>query len=69
LILRKYNLESRREVKSVKIEKADSDLKDIFNTDADFLSRDYNIIHNNEILIWIKETFPMDSFLENYHGL
>lgn len=68
-ILRKHNLESRREVKSVKIEQATTDLKDIFNTSADFLSRDYNIVHNNEILIWIKETFPMDSFLENYHGL
>ncbi|MGL4669075.1 MAG: chorismate pyruvate-lyase family protein [Methanobacteriaceae archaeon] len=65
-ILRKYHLESRREVKSVKIENGDNDLKDIFNTNADFLTRDYNIIHNNEILIWIKETFPMDSFLEDY---
>ncbi len=31
-----------------------------------FLSRDYHIIHNDEILIWIEEKFPIDSFLKNY---
>lgn len=65
-ILRKYNIESRREIQSVKIKKSNNDLKKIFKTEADFLSRTYNIIHNNEILISIEETFPLDSFTENY---
>ena len=64
-ILRKYNIESRREIKSVKIKEPSNDLKNIFKTDVNFLSRDYNIIYNNEILIWIEETFPIDSFLDN----
>lgn len=65
-ILRKYNIESRREIQSVKIIKSNKELKKIFKTELDFLSRTYNIIHNNEILISIEETFPLDSFVENY---
>ena len=61
-ILRKYNIESRREVNNVAIEKTNNDLKKLFNSDADLLSRDYNIIRNDEILIWIKESFPLDYF-------
>jgi chorismate-pyruvate lyase len=61
-ILRKYNIESRREVNSVAIEKSNNDLKKLFNSNADLLTRDYNIIRNNEVLIWIKETFPLDYF-------
>ncbi|MCL2156990.1 MAG: chorismate pyruvate-lyase family protein [Methanobrevibacter sp.] len=61
-ILRKYNIESRREVKNVAIENTNSELKKLFNSNANLLSRDYNIIRNDEILIWIKETFPLDYF-------
>ena len=61
-ILRKYNVESRREVNNVAIEKTNNDIKKLFNSDADLLSRDYNIIRNDEVLIWIKETFPLDCF-------
>lgn len=61
-ILRKYNIESRREVNSVAIEKSNNDLKKLFNSNADLLTRDYNIIRNDEVLIWIKETFPLDYF-------
>lgn len=63
-ILRKYNIESRREVNNVSLEKTNNDLKKLFNSNADLLSRDYNIIRNDEILIWIKETFPLDYFLK-----
>lgn len=66
-ILRKYNIESRREIQTVQIEKTPKEeLKNIFKTNANFLSRDYHIIHNDEILIWIEEKFPIDSFLKNY---
>ena len=34
----------------------------MFNTDEDFLARDYVIINNDEILMWIKEMFPVSYF-------
>ncbi|MCK9152434.1 chorismate--pyruvate lyase family protein [Methanobacterium alcaliphilum] len=64
-ILKKHNVESRREIESVGVEKPDEELKKIFKTDAMMLTRTYNIIRNNEILIRIKETFPITSFNEN----
>ena len=61
-ILKKHGIESRREVESVDIEEPSPQLKDIFNTDSMMLTRTYNIIRNGEILIRIKETFPISSF-------
>lgn len=63
-ILKKHNVESRREVESVDIEEPDQQLKDIFKTDSKMLTRTYNIIRNGEVLIRIKETFPITSFVE-----
>ena len=63
-ILRKYNIESRREVTHIGFEKPDEELKEIFNTDSTMLSRVYNIIYKDEILIQIKETFPYSLFRE-----
>lgn len=63
-ILKNYNIESRREVNSITIEKANDKLKEIFGCDDDFLTRDYVIINNNEILMWIKEMFPVTYFTE-----
>ena len=61
-ILRKYNIESRREVIHIGFE--DEELKSIFNTDSTMLTRIYNIIYKDEILIQIKETFPYSLFRE-----
>ncbi|HEY0196190.1 MAG TPA: chorismate lyase [Methanobacterium sp.] len=63
-ILKKHNIESRREIKSIFVEEADEKLKEIFKTDSPFLSRTYNIIHHDEILIWLKEMFPYSLFKE-----
>jgi chorismate-pyruvate lyase len=63
-ILKKHNVESRREVESVEIEEPNQQLKDIFRTDSKMLTRTYNIIRNGEVLIRIKETFPITSFVE-----
>ena len=63
-ILRKYNIESRREVTHIGFEKPDDELKEIFNTDSNMLTRVYNIIYKVEILIQIKETFPYSLFRE-----
>ena len=36
----------------------------ILKTDEDFLARDYVIINKDEILMWIKEMFPVSYFTE-----
>ena len=63
-ILKNYHIESRREVNRIFIEKPDAKLKELFKTDEDFLARDYVIIHGDEILMCIKEMFPVSYFKE-----
>lgn len=63
-ILKNYKIESRREVRNIFIEKPNDTLKELFKTDEDFLARDYVIINNDEILMWIKEMFPVSYFAE-----
>lgn len=63
-ILKNYDIESRREINRIYIEKANPRLKDIFKTDEDMLAREYVIINNDEILMWIKEVFPISQFTE-----
>ena len=61
-ILKNYNIESRREINKIYIEKTNEKMKEIFKTTADLLAREYVIITNGEILMWIKEVFPISSF-------
>ena len=63
-ILKNYNVESRREINVIQIEKASDKLKELYKTEEDFLTRDYTIINNGEILMWIKEFFPINYFTE-----
>lgn len=63
-ILKNYKIESRREVNNIFIEKPNAKLKELFKTDEDFLARDYVIINQDEILMWIKEMFPVSYFTE-----
>lgn len=62
-ILKNYNFESRREIKNIYLEKPNKKLKELYNTNKDFLSREYIIIQNNKILMWIKESFPINYFI------
>lgn len=61
-ILKNYHIESRREVNNIFIEKPNDRLRELFKTDEDMLARDYVIIHDDEILMWIKEVFPVSYF-------
>ena len=61
-ILKSYQIESRREINNIYLEKPNETLKNLFKTDEDMLARDYVIINNNDILMWIKEVFPISSF-------
>jgi chorismate-pyruvate lyase len=63
-ILKKYQVESRREILSVGLEEASSELREIFGVEGPFLSRTYHIIYQDHPLIWIKETFPYTMFRE-----
>jgi chorismate-pyruvate lyase len=63
-ILKKHNIESRREINSIAVEKASQHLQEIFDTDCLMLTRTYNIIHKDQVLIWLKETFPYTMFRE-----
>ncbi|MDR2873429.1 MAG: chorismate pyruvate-lyase family protein [Methanobrevibacter sp.] len=63
-ILKKYNVESRREIENVSIEPSTDEMSKLFNSNNDLLTREYSIFKNNEKLIWIKETFPWDYFKE-----
>ena len=63
-ILKNYNIESRREINNIYIEKPNKTLQELFNTTEDMLARDYAIIHKNEILMWIKEVFPISKFTD-----
>lgn len=63
-ILKNYHIESRREVNNIFIEKPNDKLKELFKTDEDMLARDYVIINKDEILMWIKEVFPISYFTE-----
>ncbi len=65
-ILRKHNIESRREIEMMSIEEPTDELKRIFNTDSLMLTRTYNIIHKDKILIRIKETFPLNYFRDEF---
>ncbi len=61
-ILKKHNIESRREIKSVYSEAQRPEIMEIFDVESQMLTRTYNIIHNDEILIWLLETFPYTHF-------
>ncbi|WP_298502267.1 chorismate lyase [uncultured Methanobrevibacter sp.] len=63
-ILKNYDIESRREINEIYIEKPNDRLKEIFETDEDMLAREYVIINSDAILMWIKEVFPVSHFTQ-----
>ncbi|AIJ05937.1 hypothetical protein JH146_1094 [Methanocaldococcus bathoardescens] len=59
-IIRKYNLETRREIKSIGIAEVDERLKTLLKTNYNQLpKRTYNIIYKNKILMEITEIFAI----------
>ncbi len=53
-ILREHKLETRRDILNMEIVRSD------FFGDVPVLSREYRIIYENEVLMWINECFPVD---------
>ncbi|PAV14589.1 4-hydroxybenzoate synthetase [Methanosarcina spelaei] len=54
-ILRSHNLETRRDMDELEILEGEPTFNGI-----PVLSRSYKIVHNNHILMWINERFPID---------
>ncbi len=61
-LLKKYKVESRREIQHIYIEKPNATLKELFKTSEDFISRNYVVIENEEVTLWTKESFPISYF-------
>ena len=61
-ILKNHQVESRRKINGIYIEKPTAQLREIFKTDEEMLARDYAIICQGEVLMWIKEVFPVSYF-------
>ena len=55
-ILRKYKLETRRDILKIETKKGSG----LFNG-INVISREYVIIHSGKILMWINEQFPIDN--------
>lgn len=53
-ILREHKLETRRDILKMEIVQRD------FFGDVPVLSREYRIIYENKVLMWINECFPID---------
>ncbi|MBO8179715.1 MAG: DUF98 domain-containing protein [Archaeoglobus sp.] len=62
-IMKKHNIEARREIRWSRVEDADSKLaEELGINDKRVISRNYNIIHRGKVLINITEFFPMERF-------
>lgn len=53
-ILREHKLETRRDILKMEI------ISSEFFGDIPVLSREYNVIYKNKVLMWINERFPVD---------
>lgn len=63
-IMKKYKVESRREIQDIYIEKPSATLRELFKENGNFISREYVIIENEKIIMWTKESFPVNYFSE-----
>ena len=63
-IMRKYDVESRREIQEMYLEDPSPTLKELFHTNSKFISREYIIVEHGKIVMWTKESFPITFFTE-----
>jgi chorismate-pyruvate lyase len=61
-IIKKYNIETRREILSAGVEPDSQDLAELLQSDEKLLGRTYTIISRSKPLMRIKEIFPADYF-------
>ncbi|MFA5237795.1 MAG: beta-ribofuranosylaminobenzene 5'-phosphate synthase [Methanoregula sp.] len=65
-IIERHHIEARREILSANVAPVQEDMSGIFSicTNEPLLSRQYQIIHGGEPLIFIEEQFPYNKFLD-----
>ena len=61
-IIKNNDLETMQKITSISIEKTTPKLEDLFKTNADLLTRDYILTHNNEVILWTREQYPLIYF-------
>ena len=61
-IIDKYAREIMRKINRISIEEPTPILTELFKTTEDMLSREYIILHNEEVIIWTKELYPLSYF-------
>ncbi len=61
-IMKKHNIEARREIRWSRVEEADRKLKEELGIGGKIIVRNYDIIKGGEVLINITEYFPMERF-------
>lgn len=68
VILKKHQIESRRDISTTGFSRADRELSKVFNVFPRelMLKRSYKIFRHGEPLIAIQETFPYNSFQDEY---
>ncbi len=62
-IIDSNDYETLRKITKISIETPNSVLQDLFKTNEDMLTREYIIIHNGEVTIWTKESYPLSYFV------
>ena len=61
-IIDKHAQETLRIINRISIENPNGTLRELFKTDDKMLSREYTIKHDNKIIIWTKESYPISYF-------
>lgn len=59
------NYETLIRISKISIESPNPILQDLFKTDEDMLTREYIMIHKEEVIIWSKEAYPLSFFTIN----
>lgn len=63
-IIDKHQHETQRVINKISLEQPTETLKELFKTDENMLTREYLIIHEEEVVIWTKEAYPLSYFRE-----
>jgi len=68
IIMKKHQIESRRDITGAEVRAADNEMSRIFNIfpREPLLSRNYRIVRHGQPLISITETFPYNQFQDEY---
>lgn len=63
-ILLEREIETLTKIENISIEKPDEQLKNLFHTNENLLTREYVLIHKKNVVIWSKEAYPLSYFKE-----